>query len=207
MRSKYLLFLALLILVSCKKEIRTLSDYNKYLNDMDHGLKKERTFNNLKIGVKLLPPDYLLLKEINSIAKESYSKKLSEYQKSLSFLLTLTFGDGKAEAGNNPVAFGVNDYQEYKERFIHLNFELYEDIKLVLDNKEEYTPVLISFENTYGQGDALNTTIVFSPKKDKTEFVKTSSYTFVYNDRIYSTGLNKFTFKKEDLENSPHINI
>lgn len=207
MRNKYLVLLSLfLLVVACKKEIRTLSEYNKYINDPDNGLLKERKIFNFKISVKLLPPDYLVLKEMKSTTERNYSKMLTEHKNNLTFILTLTFGGEKKTPEGDPVSSGLSDYEEYKERFSHLNFKLYEDIQLS-SNRQEYSPVLISFENTYGQSNELNTMVVFSPKTEKDEFRKADSYTFIYNDRIFSSGYNKFTFKREDLDNSPCINF
>ncbi len=194
------------ILLSCNNSLNNPSDYFKYLEAKENGICKTKRHNAVEIKTKLIPAEYLCFKDSNGNLNQAIEDSLMEFYKyNISFLVTI--GPNK----NSDVEFdltsvGISNMEEYKERSELLNFQLKSFFKLVVNNIE-YEPVFCEMENVYGLTLDRKFNLVFSPVKDKDEFLVAKNYTLVYNDELLKTGISKFKFKRQDLEDIPKINF
>jgi hypothetical protein len=195
--------LLLFALGSCGKKINNMSDFSSYLNEQENGLTMRKAVNGVVITVQYLPPEYLALKESRDSSLQqpaSYDSLLSYYRRSESFIVT--FGPDEAKGNQSDIMFDdVNNFQEYVDRSMELNFDMEEKIRLKTGDKE-YAPVLSSLENTYGLSKDRKVNLVFTPDKN----TDNQQYDFVYEDETFGVGTLHFSFDKKRIqENMPVI--
>lgn len=193
------------ILLSCgRNEISSYEEYVKWLNDEENGLVMNKKVDGITIKLKYMPSDYLAYQDLSgekSINKSAIDSIVSGYQKSLTFLMTLGV-DGKMKKGDIMYQ-DISNYEEYKQKLYAMNFEVEQLTILTLGDKK-YKPVLSSLENVYGLTDSRNITLVFVPDTENEKSFYTSDKVLLsYDDEIFNTGINHFTFNREDINNTP----
>ncbi|MBL4670398.1 MAG: hypothetical protein JKY30_14200 [Flavobacteriales bacterium] len=201
----YIGTLSLLLLSSCgKNTVDSYEDYLLWLDDTENGLVRDKEAGGITIKVKQLPSNYLAYQDLineKSIKKSIVDSIIGSYEKSLTFLLTIGV-DGDVKKGD--IMFqGVRTYKEYKQQLMELNFGIENNISLSIGGNM-YNPVLSHLENVYGLTDKRNITVVFVPatKEDKL-FYLAEEIQFTYDDELFDTGINHFTFNREDINNNP----
>jgi hypothetical protein len=207
-KNKYFIIASLaLIFTGCKNTtVSHAIEYNEWLNKSENACKVSKEVNGMIIDVKLLPQNYLALKE--SETKDGYNKYdslLKTYEHSTTFLLT--FKPKEGHKGNDVMFEGVENYSDYIERSTELNFEL--ESKIVLKtNKGSFAPVLSSLENTYGLTKGRQVYLVFADKNLKNEIQNSDLLDLVYTDDIYNLGILHFTFNYEKIKrNLPQLDL
>jgi hypothetical protein len=200
-----LLFIAALTGCTGRKETDSVQQYLSWINDPEAGLVQRRQVNNLLLSVKYLPPQYLASRD-RDLSPEGKDSMARYYSESKAFLLTITpLAAPDKEPGKSDVMFyDLKDFQEYKQRSHTMNFEMEEYVKLIAGNRT-YHPVLSSLENTYGLEEGRNVYLVFSDDQRGKELNAAAELDIVFNDELFSTGLNHFVFRKEKLDNLPHL--
>lgn len=201
----YIGALSLLILASCgQKAITSFEDYLAWLNDEENGLVMSKEAGGISIKVKQLPSNYLAYQDLikqSTIKKTEADSIIKSYDKSLTFLMTIGV-DGDVKKGDIMYQ-GVKDYEEYKRQLYAMNFDIENDITIKIDGKT-YRPVLSNLENVYGLTESRNITIVFVPETEKEQsFYLSEEVQFSYEDELFDTGINHFTFYRENINNSP----
>ena len=194
---KRLKFSALLILAlwmqSCNEvEIRTLEDMAIWMHQEENGLQKIKEVGALKLQVNYLPPGYHALRE----NPKQYHSLLKEYDQSMSFMISIS-----GEEGKNILWRGIKNYQEYKQRIHHLNFDLEQFIEL-RSGDIKINPVLSNVENLYEETDHLKINVVFT-KEALQQLSSHDEVSLHLDDRIFKTGLNVFRFNTKAIENIP----
>lgn len=195
----------LLILTSCGgKTITSTEGYLAWLNDVDNGLVASKEAGGITVKVKHLPSNYLANQDLSGqkkITKVEADSLINGYDKSLTFLMTIGV-DGDVKKGD-VMYQGVTDYKQYKERLYAMNFDIENNISLKIGGKK-YTPVLSNLENGYGLTDSRNITLVFVPEiKEDESFYLGEEIQFTYDDELFDTGINHFTFNRKDINNTP----
>lgn len=197
--------LALILMCSCGDT--SLSSYEAYLgwlDNVDNGLTMTKEAGGITIKVKHLPSNYLAYQDLvneSMVQKTKADSLIESYDKSLTFLLTIGV-DGDAKKGDIMYQ-GVSDYEEYKKRLYEMNFDIENYISLNIAGKK-YRPVLSQLENVYGLTDSRNITLVFVPEtKEEKSFYEADEIKLTYNDNLFSSGINHFTFNRTDINNSP----
>ena len=201
--------LVLLLFVSCgQNEINSYEDYLLWLNDEGNGMLMKKEAGGITIKLKQLPSNYLAYQDLinnKNIKKELADSVIKSYDKSLTFLLTIGV-DGVSKQGDIMYQ-GVKDYEAYKRQLMELNFGIENNILLTIAG-ETYRPVLSHLENVYGLTDSRNITLVFIPaSKEDALFYTTNEIQFTYDDELFDTGINHFTFSREDINNTPLFNF
>jgi hypothetical protein len=205
----YIGIFALVLLVSCgQNEISSEEDYLLWLNEEGNGLLKKKEAGGITIKVKQLPSSYLAYQDLmnnKTIKKELADSVIKSYDKSLTFLLTIGV-DGVTKQGDIMYQ-GVKDYEAYKRQLMEMNFGIENNITLTIKDKM-YKPVLAHLENVYGLTDSRNITLVFVPEtKGESSFYTAKEIQFTYDDELFNTGINHFTFNREDIKNTPLFNF
>lgn len=201
-----LLFFALLAGCHSPATVSSSRQFAEWLNDDKNGCLIKKQVNGMVVEVKYLPPSFSALKELESGQyKANYDSLLRDYCYSATFLVSFRPADDKE--GQDVMYRNVNNYQEYIERSMTLNFDLESKIKLEASGTE-YRPVLSSLENTYGLSKGRTVYMIFSAKEKKNELPEADTFDFVYEDDIYQLGILHFVFDHRHIrEQLPQVNI
>lgn len=200
------LFLLLVILSCGNKTITTNEEYLKWMNDEDNGLVMTKEAGGITIKVKYLPSNYLAYQDLSGqtiIKKEESDSIIKSYDKSLTFLITIGV-DGEVKKGD-VMYQGVQNYEEYKKRLYAMNFDIENNVTIKIGEKK-YRPVLSNLENGYGLTESRNITLVFVPEtKEDQLFYLGEEIQFTYDDELFDSGINHFTFDRKKLNNIPQF--
>ncbi len=199
----------LISFVSCDntQEIKNIEEYLKWINLEENGLVKQKSVNGILMKVKLLTPDYLAyLENRGNTNGQKADSLISHYSGSYTFVLSI--GPDEKSGNSGDIMYkGVQEYKEYAERMLTMNFDMEQYIKLTLDDME-YKPVLSSMENVYGLDSKRNLIFVFAPNNEKDKnFTNSSQLDFIYDGQMFDLGVNHFVFKKEDIVNAPKLSL
>lgn len=179
--------------------------YLRWLNNPQNGLVRSKTVNGFSLTVKYLPPDYLACRELADGKEYSAAYKdsiRSIYNQGMSFLLRIAPDE---ESHSSDIMFwNARNYQEYKERFLNLNFTISEYIALKTD-RGKYNPVLSNLENVYGLTPGRNLQFVFVDEQHPNGLKEAAFFDFIFTDEIFDTGINHFVFSREDINNIPKL--
>jgi len=197
--------------MACRPDkINSEKEYYQWLNDKNNQLFVAKSIKGIKLSVKYLPPEYLTYNELKENPSRQYTidSLLTIYQKNRTFLLTFAPEDNKAQEPQPDVMYdNITNNEEYLKRFQDLTFNMGQYIQLKTDSNT-YTPVLHTFENTYGLSPYRSIYLVFGEKGIKNDdLLSSNKLELVFDDLIFSTGISYFSFKKNKIDHIPHINF
>lgn len=202
------IIIAFFLFAGCgTKEIRKVEDYLSFVNSAENGLVIKKQVNGFEIKLTYLSPDYLAYREL-SAEENALNNKMDSvknfYSKTMTFMMTITPKEEKRK-GMDPVFYGIRNYAEYKERLYNLNFEIENNISMETGGIG-FKPVLTSFENSYGLSAGRSILFVFAPSEaGQKEFYTSENIDFIYDDELFDTGINHFTFIRENLLKIPRM--
>ena len=193
----------LLAFISCNTKTLAYAEYLKYIANEENGLVKEKTVTGVSIKVKYLPADYLVYNalklEKDSITANEIEHEKKEYSNSITFMLTI--GPAKGETFDI-TRVGLQNYEEFAERIQNLSFNMKEYITLKADTNTYY-PQLVQLETINTKELSKNLIVVFNDDNGKS--LLKQDITFIYNDEMFRTGINKFVFESSDLNAIPKL--
>ncbi|WMJ72524.1 hypothetical protein RCC89_05025 [Cytophagaceae bacterium ABcell3] len=200
--NKLLMFVLFLGCFSCKKSFNSESEFYRWLNEGGNGFVVSKEAGVLKMEMKYLPPEYLVFKEFGSIQDLPSERKdslLGLYNNSLSFLLKIGYKD--PEHGDL-LKNAVENYAEYSEMLMELNFQLNDYFSLHFDGQKT-SPVLAKMEDSYGLQPHRTIYLVFpKPEKSLSDDMK-----IVFTDYLFSTGITKFSFDHNKISDIPEFHF
>ncbi len=204
---KYWIGMLCLLLAGCRAEFNREQEMYAWLNDPEHGLRADKTLEDLSLQVKYLPPDYLVYRELKGKAytRRTVDSLRAQYRNTRTFLLTVAFNESTSPSGN-VLFYGVNDPREYKQRIEQLNFSIGDYVSVRAGGKE-FRPLLSTFENLYTVGNKRTLYLVFGEDEHHQGLLGADSLDFTFNDLIFESGINHFAFRKENLDNIPKIDF
>jgi hypothetical protein len=188
---------------SCSNEFNSESDLYQWLGDKENGVLKERTHEEIKYSLKILPNDLTIY---NDLEGEEYrpSKIDSIRETKKDELACLLLIDIKKGTQDNPLFTGITEYKDYKERIQDLNFH-FSDFFHAQIGDQVITPKIWVFEDLYTLGNKRKVMIVFSERDLDKSISESMDIDFVFNDQIFGTGINHFKIKTEDILSIPEI--
>lgn len=193
------LLLALGGLPACRPAATTEAQFYAWLHNPENGLVQTREIGDLHLSVKYLPAELLACRELRGGAPTpgQADSLRRRYGRSHAFLLTVK--PRTAGRGDDVMYHGVGSYAAYKERVMELNFNLARYVSLK-DGEKELKPLLHTLENTYGATEGRSLYVVF-----ENAGADGADLDFVFSDRVFSTGISHFRFRKSDLADTPPI--
>lgn len=204
--TKRTLFILTFILttVGCVEKEHDEQSFLHWIKNPENGLIISKTINGLELSVQYLPPEYLVLKEIkeSNISSSEILRLLCEYERSISFLLTIKPLTG----GQNIVYSNIRSIEHYKQRVLDLNFTFSEKIRLN-SNIGRIKPAIAIMENTYNLQDHKSFYILFTDEQEGKRLQDVDEYDFIFYDDIFKTGVSHFKFQKEDFDKIPCIKV
>lgn len=195
-------------LSGCSDTLKTEKELFMWLNDAENGLIKVKRINGMKLTAKYLPPEYLVHKELKAASDPAAANKdslLNWYKHNYTFLINIA-PDEENEKEIDVMKMGVTNYEQYREKFMTMNFDMAQYIHLEVDG-QELIPVLTNLENVYGLTRDANIYLVFSPGEQIKKENSAAKLDLVFNDEIFNTGINHFTFSGKDIREMPSINL
>ena len=181
----------LLLLFSCGKKKLSASDYMKYIEDENNGLKIKKQIGSIEYAALYKPLDYVLLKEhVNdNVIKQQEGDGL-QY-----FSLHYSVKNSNADI----LKVNLASSQEYYERENYFSFGLQNDLCLV-EGKDTLHCQLFNYVHSYGLSPAADFVLAFDKKKGEQE-----DETLVIDDKTFGGGIIKMKIDKNDIENIPEL--
>lgn len=183
----------------------TLNEFRNWLKTEDCVLRQTQTITGYKFSVYYLPPEYLVLKDIQKPnmqpEKQTVDSLVQKQRNSITFILEVgPDSTNKFDA----ITGNLSSKEEFYERVDKLNFQMDESIELTLGDSIKYSPVLVHMENTYEIENSRKIIIVFSvPDTEKMQ--EESDYDLSWNDTVYHTGIHHFIITSDNRKSSPVI--
>lgn len=194
------LILVASVLFNCsnKRSFNDVTELTKYINNTDNGLFKEKTIGVVNYKLKYLPTEYLVHKQLNANSKSSLIDSLNkEYKNSITFLLSIGPSDDQSF---DITKYGVSNYQEFAALIEKMCFRANELIYIQDQSGKEHKPAIVQMENINALEKHRNLMVVFH-----NESYFADDFSFVFNDELFSTGINKFLFRSKDVNDVPKI--
>jgi hypothetical protein len=197
MKKAYYIVLMVLCLVSCKMgsgEVHSLEEFREYINNPDNGLIQTQEIGHFIISAQYLPKQYTEL--MNGEGESGTGEKTETEQ----YLLRIASN----EKGIDALALGAGSSSEYQYRVSYLFSGINRDC-LLIDNTDTIKCVMHHYERNYGLTNFHNVLLFF--EKPQQESSENHDRTIVFNDQIFGLGRLSFNFNKNDINNTPTINL
>ena len=195
-----LLILISTALFNCtnNKSFNNVNELAKYINNSENGLFKEKTIGVINYKLKYLPTEYLVYKQLSANSKKSVIDSLNmEYKNSITFLLSIGPSDDQSF---DITQYGVSNYQEFSVLIEKMCFRADQLIYIQDKSGKEHKPAIVQMENINALEKHRNLMVVFH-----NESYFSNDFSFVFNDELFSTGINKFLFRSKDINDVPKI--
>lgn len=190
------LYVATFCIYGCQKSDLRGNEYRKYIEKESNGLNQVKQIGDMHFQVQYCPTEYLLMKEFKTddLSEQVVEERRKGNEGLLFFKLRIS-----ADGSNDVLNYHLNSGDDYYARIQYLSYGFEEDIAL-LNERDTIFPALFHFERTYGIAPFADFMMAFetTPKAD-------NDYQVVIDDRVFDTGILKFTFEKQDLQNIPNL--
>jgi hypothetical protein len=178
-----------------KTELSPL-EYVTWMRDVEHGLYKEKTIDNLTYSAQYKTEDYVTCIEADDKANIQFKKTENEEGNFVHFF------DFKIKIENHNgeiLKYNLSSPLQYDNRVKYLSFEAEKDIYLV-DGTDTIPCSIYHFERAYDVAPELTMILGFASKQ---KYISTK--TLVFQDKIFDKGIIKFTIPANELANIPTI--
>lgn len=199
-RVAYLSITLLLLSAAGCKTLLPPSQYVKWIESADHGLKQEHEVNGVQFDLQYKPADYIIAcengkHELPETFHASRKEKLGEL-----FYFSLALKSGTQDL----LMHNLNNEQEYYQRVNYYSLDFQQDIKMVVGT-DTLPCLMYQFENTYGVAPYIKMSLAFSGKKRPD--ISQKDFTILVNDRVFGGGWLRFPFAHQDLNAIPEIKL
>lgn len=171
-------------------------EYVTWMRDIEHGLYKEKTIDNLTYAVQYKTEDYVTCIEADDKTNIQFKKSENETSDFVHFF------DFKIKIENHNgeiLKYNLSSPLQYDNRVKYLSFGAEKDIYLV-DGIDTIPCSIYHFERAYDVAPELTMILGFTSKQ---KFV--SSKTLVFQDKLFDKGIIKFTIPANELASIPKI--
>ena len=201
--------LIVLALASCGGPSQlSFDEAEPYLLDQMAQQAVRHTANGYEVEMKQLPTEYLAFREAKSggmVNQAAYDSLQASYGEALYFLMTIKPQEGVREG--DIMMHDVHDYEQYQERFLDLSFTLRDRVTLEYEGGS-LAPVLANTEHGYGLSAHRSIVLAFAPGSDaERQALQNNPVTVVFDDRIFQTGISRFSFNSSTLNDLPPVRI
>lgn len=186
----------LFTLNACSDDFLLESELQAFVLESKH-LSKEREYKGFNVKLSYRPNDLLIAQELggNKVSLPELNSLRGKYEGYYYFVLRLSKEDKEALYQSQSVSGQFSDLVQT------LSFRMSNYVNMTTSGKDTIEVADYVFPRTYGMGGATNLMFVFN-KADASqdEWVQ-------FNLKEFGLGLGNqnFRFKREDLENAPHI--
>jgi hypothetical protein len=197
MMTRSLSVLLLVSLFACEKRKLNEVDLKAYIVNDEHGLHKQVEKNGVIIEVFYKPAQFVWQRDI----ADEHDKKKREAMIQTCDTLTyfsLHFSRNGKEIEN---AY-VSDPAFFDRVINYLSFDISNDLYLLTDTDTIHAIDAV-YSRTFGAGTSTIVTGVFDTNIE--EQARAGNVKLVFDDKMFETGLNEFTFQATDIKNRPTL--
>lgn len=201
MRTRVYLYITILsavaLSVSCSTKEMSVAELNRYILEEKNGLIKKISKNGVELEVLFRPSRLVAAQQLTGITDVTERHKIkSEFDTLNYFVLHLSRKGAEIENSF------VSTPSQFTELIDYLSFGVSRDIYLVI-GRDTVRALDAVYARTFGSADATSVIVVFGGGALK----KNGDPIFCFDDSVVGTGLTKFPFKKDDLEEVPTLII
>ncbi|MEM7161707.1 MAG: hypothetical protein AAF487_04630 [Bacteroidota bacterium] len=198
------IFLAFCLLACGEQELSSLNDFESYINDEQNGLTRTKHVNGYFLKWQLLPNSFLEKKEEKQGIQNDSEEDLNR-GKSIYCLFSII--PDEQDKTQDIVLENTMNVEEFKRKYEELSFYIQEDIRLKTGDGNEISPVLAHMEPVHQLKKGRTFNLVFAPRNEAefSLFEHLDELDFVYDDRLFSLGMNHFVFDKKNLVELPQL--
>lgn len=191
-----LLFMAsLLPLASCAPSSLSLSEYVKWVEHVDHGLRKSKELGEFVFDLQYKPHAYIIAQETGgqnlSQELEARKEELADFQY---FNLSYQLQHGQQDI----LRYMAPNDAVYQERIYYFSYHLANDIQLV-DGSDTLSCALFHFARNYGLKPSVDFALGF-PKSSNP-----GDKQLIIQENVFNTGTLHFTIAADDLQALPTL--
>jgi hypothetical protein len=175
------------------------SEYAQWVQNMENGLKQEKTIEELDFSIQYKPYNYIICQE-----KRSDSIRTIDLDENVKELEGMEYYDFRIKVNNQDgelLKHKLSSSDEYKKRVEYYSFKMDKDISLV-DGLDTIPCSLFHFERGFNAAPYSTFLLGFVTKRE-TDIE--GDKTFIYEDKIFNKGIIKFSFSKNKLVNIPKL--
>lgn len=200
-----LLLIVSVFFTGCNSDELSPQEYLRYVDDASNGLFADRTNGSIIYTMKYLPPAYCVindkLRTEAVLDRNDTEEDIKDLDKVFCFMLEI-----KEESGADILKYGITSTEEYRERIAFLDvycaglFALNYNGQIIQCSHAQ-------FEQTYGAAPYCRIDLYFSTDKATNQSLGEYPGDMVveFNDIIWGSGMLKFRFIREKLNNIPKI--
>jgi len=183
---------------SKQAELMPVKDYVQWVQNTGNGFRKEKTIKDLTFSAQFKPYEYIVCLEEkqHELADSIVKKRVSELKDMQYYDLRISLNNAQSEL----LKHDLSSAQQYQERVNYFAFGMQRDIQLV-EGTDTLPCAMYHFERSFDVSPVSVFLLGFPIRNGETPEDKTL---LVY-DRIFNTGLIKFTFSKKELKNLPKL--
>lgn len=174
-------------------------EYVQYVENIEKGLKTEKTISDFSYMLQYKPLEYEALRNLDK--DRMSSKELDSMKNLLSDMQYFTFSIRDNKGRNDFLASNTADYREYQETLNYLSNEIYKDISLV-DGNDTLPCLMHHWERTFGVSPDVKMVLAFKSKKGSKG---ASDKTLIYTDLLLTTGIVKLKISGENINRCPQL--
>lgn len=192
----FIIVFVVVLICGCAKNELNPDEYINYVESEKNNIKNSKQIEDLNFSLQYCPTEYLLLKEFktNNLSEKLLAERKKENENMVFFKLRIS-------AKNNPdiLNYKISSNDDYYERIQYLSYGFEEDIAL-LNGKDTLFPALFHFERTYGVVPFADFMLAFNAK-----IIEPEKFLVIIDDKIFDTGLLKFSYSNKDIQNIPKL--
>lgn len=175
-----------------------VKNYVHWVQDAQHGFRKEKAIGDLTFSAQFKPFEYIVCLEEkkNELADSLVRLMVSELNEMQYYDLKITLNKSEGEL----LKYKLTSAQQYTDRVNYFAFGLQNDIQLI-EGSDTLPCTLYHFERTFDASPACILLLGFPIDRHKVPADKT----LVLYDRTFNSGLIKFTFSKDQLKKLPKL--
>lgn len=171
------------------------ADYVSWVENLQNGLRVEKTIEDFTYTLQYKPLEYIALMELkkNSITTDELKKTTDNYSE----LQYLTFRISTTGSGEL-LKKKLKNNEEYYHRIQYYSFEMQRDLKLI-EGKDTLDCLLFHFERVYGLAPYATFVLGF-PKSGNT-----NNKTLLYDEKVFGTGKIYLTVQSKNYQKTPSL--
>lgn len=199
MRTVVIVLILAICFAACDKGKLPPTDYIRYVNDKENGLRVIYPGKDIEYTVQYRPTEYIAANELRS--EELNEGDMNRVKKELGGLQYYTLSLTPSNSTTGIELFARTENGEVNPKYEYWAYGMQHDIYLI-EGMDTLYPALFHYEDTYGVKPSSDWSIAFE-KRDTN--MAHADKIFVINDQISGKGSIKLKITKEAINSIPSI--
>jgi hypothetical protein len=198
----HITILLLLLCSGCTHSYRP-SDYVKWVEQEENGLRVKRVMSDFEFILQYKPVNYMIAQEkkSNSISREYAAQRTQQLANSIHFNFIIRSADDQT-----PVLKNQAGPDDYFARISHFLNEGQNDFRL-RSGSDTFDCTFCHLEQNYGLAPENTVVLAFEPRRATTGPLFTDNLFLMYEDKVFGTGTIKMKIEKKHLDRLPEMKL